>query len=283
MLVNLVFLLAAHLIVWIMARSLKSLEGFLLLRGASVAAVAILSLPASVEGGVRAVVISMLAVGWGLRLALHHYVRERYLGPERWPQAWIEQHGRGWHSASLRRIVLPQVGVIWLATSTIQHGIIAGVPFALSLLDVLGILCVFIGVVIEAAADRQLLLFRQGDPTGGAVLDSGLWNYSRHPNHFGAVFGAWGFYLLAAAAGSGLWGLVGVIVTTVWFARFAGPRQETGVATRRPGYAIYERRVSPLLPKHPKAFGSAPMPKAALKFFESAPDKDEEPPSETAS
>jgi len=281
MLVNLVFLLVLHLIVWIIARSSRSLDGFLLLRGASVASVAILSLPASQLGGVRAVVISVLALGWGVRLALHHHFREQRLGGERWLKAWVDAAGPDWHSKALRKLVLPQVVVLWAATATIQHGIIAGAPLAISVLDVLGVVVVLGGVLFEAAADRQLLLFRQTVDGRSGVLDKGLWEFSRHPNHFGAVVASWGFYLLAASAGDGLWGLGGALLCTLWFVRLAGRRQEDGIGLRRPGYALYARRVSPFFPKPAKTAGTARMPESALKFFEPPPGDAQDPPSDT--
>jgi steroid 5-alpha reductase family enzyme len=280
MLVNFVFLFVLHFIVWVIARSSRSLDGFLLLRGASVAAVAILSLPASELGGLRAVVISMLALAWGLRLALHHFVREQLLGVERWPLDWMLAQGKDWHRRALRKFVVPQVLIVWTATFTIQHGIIAGAPLPLSLLDVLGGLLVVGGISLESLADRQLLVFRQIPANRSGVLDSGVWGWSRHPNHFGTLVVAWGFYLLAASAGDGLWGLLGALLVTVWVTRVAGRGQEEGMEDRRPGYSLYQRQVSPLFPSPPRAAAADPMPESALKFFRPPPGDGRDPPSD---
>ena len=42
------------------------------------------------------------------------------------------------------------------------------------------------GIVFEATADIQLARFlAHKDESGKAVMDEGLWRYSRHPNYFG--------------------------------------------------------------------------------------------------
>jgi steroid 5-alpha reductase family enzyme len=114
-----------------------------------------------------------------------------------------------------------------------------------------GTLCA-LGLVIEAVADRQLLAFRRGVDTGDAVLDTGLWRYSRHPNYFGESVFWWGLGLVAVAQGSA-WALVGPGLLTVLLLRVSGVAlMERSIPKRRPAYADYVARTSAFIPWWPK-------------------------------
>ena len=179
--------------------------------------------------------------------------------------------------------MLPQVGLLWLCTTSIQHGIIHGVDSPVSVLDGAGVGLVGLGLAVEAAADRQLLVFRQQDGAGNGVLDSGLWAWSRHPNHLGSLVAVWGFYLLVASAGGGLWGLVGTLVATAWFGGVAGRIQEAGIRARRPAYSEYAGRVSPVFPGGQRTPGPVKMPESALKFLDPLPSEEDDSPPERSS
>jgi steroid 5-alpha reductase family enzyme len=54
----------------------------------------------------------------------------------------------------------------------------------LSPFEYTGVVLWVISVVGEAVADQQLANFKKNPDNKGKVCDTGLWNYSRHPNYF---------------------------------------------------------------------------------------------------
>ena len=75
--------------------------------------------------------------------------------------------------------------------------------------DTLAVLIATSGLAIAASADNTLHAFvRRRGKKQSEVLRSGLWRFSRHPNHFGEQLWWWGVWLFAAGAG-GAWTVVG--------------------------------------------------------------------------
>lgn len=120
-------------------------------------------------------------------------------------------------------------------------------------LDWLGVAVTGGAIWIEARADKELLRFRRAKPPADAILSSGVWAYSRHPNYFGEMSFWWGLYLFGlAAAPSYWWTIVGPIAITLLF-RFASlPLIETRMLQRRPGFAAHQQRVSMVVPWFPR-------------------------------
>jgi len=119
-------------------------------------------------------------------------------------------------------------------------------------LDWLGLAVWVIGFAVETVSDAQLRRFRSGEANRRAVMDRGLWRYSRHPNYFGDCLVWWGIFLPAAAAGE-WWTVVGPLVMTILLLRVSGVAMlERTIVDRRPGYADYVRRTSSFIPKRPR-------------------------------
>lgn len=274
MLTNLLFLFVIHLIAWVWGRKRRSLYAFLLVRSASVAAVALLSLPLS-QGGMRSVLIAVLAVVWSGRSISHHLQRERRLGPRTGLMEWRKAAGALAGRRVFTHLVLLQTVLVWACTLPIQRGILTGADFSASLLDQVGLVLFAVGLGFEALADHQRLVFLRGPGGRRGVLTAGLWHWSRHPNHFGTVLVAMGFYNFAAAGGDGLWSAVGPALTLFVMTRVAGgPASEVGLPERRPGYRQYQQTTSPFVPRPPRDPADAPLPDEALRYLgaEGAPN-----------
>ena len=103
------------------------------------------------------------------------------------------------------------------------------------------------GLVFEIVADLQLTRFR-ADMPASAVLNSGLWQFSRHPNYFGE----WLFWLgicLISMHHSVWWPVLAMALLTFLLTRFTGvKRMESDIEQRRPGYTDYVTRTSSFFP-----------------------------------
>jgi steroid 5-alpha reductase family enzyme len=100
-------------------------------------------------------------------------------------------------------------------------------------------------------ADFQLARFLGQPERGSAVMDRGLWRYSRHPNYFGEFCLWWGIYLIALAGGA-WWTIVGPVLLTFFLLKVSGVAlTEKDIAERRPEYREYVRRTSAFFPLPP--------------------------------
>jgi steroid 5-alpha reductase family enzyme len=121
-----------------------------------------------------------------------------------------------------------------------------------SALDSLGLALALFGLLFEATADAQMAAFKAGAPQAHAVMNKGLWRYSRHPNYFGESCVWWGLGLMATAAGGG-WALLSPVLITVLLLKVSGANlQEPHLQARGPAYADYMRRTSAFVPRPPK-------------------------------
>jgi steroid 5-alpha reductase family enzyme len=128
----------------------------------------------------------------------------------------------------------------------------------LGIVDALGVLLWTVGFLFEAVGDWQLLRFRAQPAAEGAVLDTGLWRYSRHPNYFGECLLWWGFYLLALGGGA-WWALPAPLLMTLLLLKVSGVTLlERDIGGRRPAYRDYVARTSAFLPWPPRAVVRSP-------------------------
>jgi steroid 5-alpha reductase family enzyme len=71
-----------------------------------------------------------------------------------------------------------------------------------------------VGFVFEAVGDWQLSRFRADPANEGAVMDRGLWRYTRHPNYFGDAVVWWGLYLFALHSWCAALTIIGPVIMT---------------------------------------------------------------------
>lgn len=108
-------------------------------------------------------------------------------------------------------------------------------------------------VALETLADRQLRVFI-ADAEPGAVMDRGVWSWSRHPNYFGE-FGFWfslALFGIAAVPGDAWWMFIGAVVMLAMFLGASIPMMEQRSLERRPAYAEVMARVSMFVPRPPR-------------------------------
>jgi steroid 5-alpha reductase family enzyme len=189
---------------------------------------------------------------WGLRLA--GYLAWRKHGePEDFRYQDMRAHiGARFWWVSLFTVFLLQGALMWVVSLPVQLGQVPDDP-GLGVLAVLGVLLWAVGLGFEVVGDAQLARFKRDPANKGAVMDRGLWRYTRHPNYFGDACVWWGIALVAAESGLGAIGVVGAVVMTVLLRRVSGVTLlERSIGERRPGYAAYVARTSPFVPRPPR-------------------------------
>ena len=112
-------------------------------------------------------------------------------------------------------------------------------------------------VTLELAADTQMHRFvaaKRRGAAAGAVMDRGLWAWSRHPNYFGEI-GFWfsmALFGIAASPRDAWWLFVGVAVMVAMFLGASIPMMEKRSLERRPQYRSVIDSVPRLIPRPPR-------------------------------
>jgi steroid 5-alpha reductase family enzyme len=118
-----------------------------------------------------------------------------------------------------------------------------------------GFFICILGVLYEIISDAQLHRFREENPHQKGIIETGLWNYSRHPNYYGEILFWWGIFLfgnsyLSQTEGLGLSYLIlAPIVMTLMFWYASIPWIEIKILRTRPAYKDYQQRVHILFPE----------------------------------
>jgi hypothetical protein len=224
--------------------------------GAAMAALAALSWVQLGDKGHRASLIAAMAVVWGARLGWHLYTRWRAHGEDvRYARMLGKARLAGKYGAAAARVFAIQAVLLFVTSLPAQLGVLASGGAGIGALAASGGVLWLIGFAFETIGDNQLVRFRADPANKGAVLDTGLWRYTRHPNYFGDTCVWWGIWLAAAEAGwlVALISLPGPVFLTFTLTRWSGkPLLEKGLTARRPGYSEYVRRTSGFIPWPPK-------------------------------
>ena len=198
------------------------------------------------DDGTASLVLALMVIVWGLRLAT--YLLYRIIRIKRDPrfdgvrehfwkflQFWVFQGIAVWV------IMLPVV--LWFGRPS---------PWRASMWA--GVVVWLAGLIIETVADAQKFRQKSRDGATSRWMSTGLWRYSRHPNYFGELLCWWGIFLFVAGDLAG-WGWLGVIgpltITYILLAVTGIPTLEKSAEAkwgRDPAYRAYVRRTSRLVP-----------------------------------
>ena len=111
----------------------------------------------------------------------------------------------------------------------------------------LGFVICFVGVLYEIISDQQLYLFKKKNPN--AIIETGLWKYSRHPNYYGEILFWWGLFIYGLGSENYIILILSPILMTLMFLYISIPWIEKKILLSRPEYKNYQKSVSILLPE----------------------------------
>lgn len=206
------------------------------------------------EISLRALIIYVLVVTWGVRLSA--YITLRHLGKaeDHRYQRIRANNQPGFAFKSLYLVFILQAGLAWIISLPLFYAMGSSNP--LSVIDYLGIGLWLCGMLFEATADQQLYRFKQQASNKGKLLTRGLWAYSRHPNYFGEFLIWWGFYLLALSATDAVAGVIAIVsplIMSLLLLRVSGVTLLERSMRLKPGYEHYMRNTSAFVPWFKKA------------------------------
>jgi len=190
----------------------------------------------------RKILLLILVLIWGLRLAIHIAVRNLGKPEDARYNAWRKEAGEKWWWLSYFRVFMLQGVILWIISTPLlaaQQNM-----HSLNVFDYIGILLWLIGFSFESVGDWQLMKFKRNPDNKGKVFKSGLWSMSRHPNYFGEAVLWWGFYLIAVGAGG-------------WFTVFS-PVIMTYLLLRVSGVAMLDKLMLKTKPEYAEYIKSTP-------------------------
>ena len=205
-----------------------------------------------IANGPRATVALVLVGLWALRLC--GYLTWRNWGhPEdgRY-QAIRARNQPNYELKSLVIVFALQALLAWWIALPILPVLKSSQPWGW--LDSLGATVFITGLILETMADAQMARFKAQPKGKDAVLNTGLWRYSRHPNYFGESVVWWGFYLMALGGGAPLWLVSSPLLINFLLVKVSGvPMLEQDIAERRPAYRDYILSTSSFIPRPPRS------------------------------
>ena len=198
---------------------------------------------------VRRILLLVLPLVWGLRLAVHIGRRSRGR-PEDPRYARMLDRAKGDPQLyALRSIYLLQGLLALVVASPIVLGSFEATPVRVTAW--IGVAVWFVGVLFEAVGDAQLERWRADPSHEGKVIDVGLWRYTRHPNYFGDACVWWGIFLVAADAWPGVVTIYAPVVMTLLLTKGSGVRVLEQHMAQREGWDDYRSRTSVFVPLPP--------------------------------
>lgn len=169
----------------------------------------------------RQVLITLLVMVWGLRLATHILVRKKGKGEDFRYRKWRKQWGKYFPVKSYFYIFMFQ-GFLMLIISLPVIMINVGYSPEATLLDEIGLTIWSLGFVFEALSDWQLRKFKKDPKNKGKIMDKGLWSWSRHPNYFGEITMWWGIFVISLSSPNGIFSLISPLLITNLIVFYSG-------------------------------------------------------------
>jgi steroid 5-alpha reductase family enzyme len=153
----------------------------------------------------------------------------------------------------VRKVFLLQGFITWFVSFPLQLSAVTGPTCApLTAVTALGVAVWLLGVSFEALGDRQLRVFKSDPANRGAVMDRGLWAYTRHPNYFGDAAVWWGLWLITINGWLPLATVGSPLLMTYFLVYVTGARLTEKLMAGRPGFDEYKSRTSFFFPRPPR-------------------------------
>lgn len=166
------------------------------------------------------VFISMILI-WGLRLALHIYLRGRGKGEDFRYAQWRKDWGKNAAIKAFFKVFVLQ-GIIMLIVALPIIVVFSSTNNQLNIFALAGLLIFAFGFMFESIADFQLYCFKKKPENKGKIITTGLWKYTRHPNYFGEAVLWWGISVFTIGANNFLFSFISPVVINLLLVYVSG-------------------------------------------------------------
>ena len=215
----------------------------------SVAPIVILTLLAIDLGTFSSGAIILLLViwYWGVRLTANWAMTFSNLEHQDWRYDLLRsQSNRLYPLVSLAGIHLFPTLVVFMAIIPAVQYIQVG---RITPITVVGYVICLVAATLQWVADYQMHRHKKSRPDRHKIIDSGLWQYCRHPNYLGEIMMWWGVYVIMASVLPQRWyRLAGALANTLMFLFISIPMAEKRLEHNKHDYNEYASRTPMLLP-----------------------------------
>ncbi len=200
---------------------------------------------------VRHILVTVLVLIWGTRLAVHIFIRNKGKGEDFRYAQWRREWGKWFLLRSFFQIFMLQ-GLLLLVIAypliLTNHSGEGGISF----LDLVGVVVWITGFLFEALGDFQLTRFKRDPGNKGKIMSSGLWKYTRHPNYFGEAVMWWGIFLIALSVELGWTSIISPFLITFLLLRVSGVTMLEKKYVGNKEFEAYAKKTSAFFPWFPK-------------------------------
>ena len=201
---------------------------------------------------IRQLLILIVVTIWGARLSGYLAIRNANK-PEDWRyQKFRYNAGDIYWLTSYFKVFLLQGTIMCVISLPIVVIFGDNNPSSLTIIDYLGVSIFFIGLLTEGIADAQMYIFKKNhssSTTKEAVLDTGLWKYSRHPNYLGEIVLWFGIGIIGFSSEYGYISLISPLLLTFIMIKISGVYMlESELINTKPKYHEYISNTSSLFP-----------------------------------
>jgi steroid 5-alpha reductase family enzyme len=205
----------------------------------------------TLEHSGRGLLIYLLVFLWGIRLSTHIFLRNKGKAEDFRYLQWRKDWGKTFFIRSYFQVYLLQGFLLLIIMWPVM--IVGGHPQSdLNWLDYLGLLIWIIGFYFQAVGDYQLTQFKKDPANSGAIITTGLWKYTRHPNYFGEVVMWWGIFLIALNSPNGFYGILGPITITLLILYVSGVPMLERKYEGNAEFEAYKAKTSKFFPLPPR-------------------------------
>jgi steroid 5-alpha reductase family enzyme len=198
----------------------------------------------------RWLLLALVAI-WGLRLS--GYIHRRSAGKGEDPR-YADLLRDATVGQVVVKVFLVQGFATWFISLPLQLSAVIGpTPRRLLVTTAAGVLVWLTGITFEAVGDRQLRVFKAEPAHRGALMDRGLWAWTRHPNYFGDASVWWGLWLITITGWRSLATVFSPALMTYFLVYATGARLTEKYMRGRPGFAEYQQRTSFFIPRPPRS------------------------------
>lgn len=199
----------------------------------------------------RHILVTVLIILWGVRLAVYIAIRNKGKGEDFRYAKWRKDWGKSFYIRSFFQIYMLQgflLLIIVYPVMLINHSRATGIVY----LDILGLMLWLIGFFFEAVGDYQLSKFKRNPQNKGRIMNQGLWSFTRHPNYFGEVAMWWGVFLIALSVRNGWTAIISPLMITFLLLKVSGIKMLEKKYVGNLEFEEYAKRTNAFFPWFPK-------------------------------
>lgn len=197
------------------------------------------------------IITGMIAV-WGLRLAIHIFLRSKGRGEDFRYAQWRKEWGKKAVFNAFYRVFMLQGAIMYVVAFPIII-VFSSKSSNLGVINLFGVLIFAAGFLFEAIADMQLYCFKRNEVNKGKIITSGLWKYTRHPNYFGEALLWWGIALFTYGTDLFLAAFISPVVINLLLRYLSGVPMLEKKYEGRKDWEEYKRKTPPFIPRFRKS------------------------------